>query len=424
MAAMNTTIVSNVVKAAFHKGINETFAAWTEPAPYTIGDNAEQDIRVLMSVLAKVRSALVANQAVSDVPLQDRPRAGSQDSEEADLSAHLDEEERYDLLKTLAWEQAILHRRILSLEEQAKDESEVAGKKTADGGRIRFIGSTKGFQPYSQTWETWLADTTARSQARLAETPEDLSTANWLAKCEKAADIDIPLVSAQDAIDVASELVATEDIDAASQRAWDKLLEKLADLGSDLSHHERVMGKLNTQLAEASREAGSRIKSEMAIECSAHRNELKRHDWIIEKMLQATELLRHLSVPTYIIDSPQWRTEEARTQASAAQRETLEAQAQTLEIEAQVKKMKADMGVYVARQQFLEMQKQMAEMFAEQQAQLKAMKEAMQPAAPAVSAAPAAPTAPSTPTTPGVSVTTVVAPRVRFNIIGAGQKHR
>ena len=89
-----------------------------------------------------------------------------------------------------------------------------------------------------------------------------------------------------------------------------------------------------------------------------------------------------------------------------------------------MKKMKADMGVYVARQQFLEMQKQMAEMFAEQQAQLKAMKEAMQPAAPAVSAAPAAPTAPSTPTTPGVSVTTVVAPRVRFNIIGAGQKHR
>ena len=93
MAAMNTTIVSNIVKAIFNNGLNETLVAWTEPAPYTLGDNAEQDIRILMSVLAKVRSALVANQAVSDVPLQDRPRAGSQDSEEADLSGHVDEEE-------------------------------------------------------------------------------------------------------------------------------------------------------------------------------------------------------------------------------------------------------------------------------------------------------------------------------------------
>jgi hypothetical protein len=368
----NRTQIANIVNAIFAMAKNDDIKNLATPKEFEFGLFAQQDIKALMSALYSKRIELVKLQYVADKPLFDgQPQDGSLEANDSGVPDEYAEERAVEI-KQVAFELAIIERRIKSLEMQAAEESEEAGNKTQDGGRIRFNLKTRQFKPYMDSFEDYLIKAKAEAKPNTA----------WLAKIEKCQEtIVLPHVTAQDAIDQFKDMTDDSFVTKVSDKAWERMLERFEEAGQELTRHDFVMAQFNN-LSDADRKDQMPLIAE---ENKEFKYNMKQHSWWIDNVfLEPIALLAHEGAPKHIINSPEWRTHEARIKAAEAQANAQEAMAATAEAEAMILQCNANMALFTARQ----MQIQMEQKLAQQQAMMNAM--FTPPAAPAPVEPPAA----------------------------------
>lgn len=330
MTNTNRTTINTIVNAIFATGKDSTVADLSAPKAYVFGLFAQEDIKALMSALWSKRSELVRLMYVADKPIFDgQPAEGSL---EANDTGKPDEnaEERANAVKAVALEVAIIERRIKSLEMQAKEESEEAGKKTADGGRFRFNLKQRQFKSYMESWDEWLVKQKAEAE------PNGI----WLAKLELAQEgITLPHVSAQDAIDAFKDAFDDSYTEKVSAKAWDRLLDRFEQIGQCMANHDLFMAQCTDD-----------DKAAMAVENKAYRADMKSHQWWLDNvLLQPVSLLAHNGAPKHIINSPEWRTMVAKRATSEANANVAEAMAEVAEVQALTLQTQATMAIMDAR---------------------------------------------------------------------------
>ena len=374
----NRTIIASQVNAAFTLFISgqavSDIIKNSAPVSYEYGLFAEQDIRVLMSMVYSLRTELVKLMDGRDQPLQDRPREGSLDANDAGLPDQ-QEVERQEAIRQVAHEMAVLERHLESLDEQARRDLEEAGQRAEDGGRVRFQRRNQQYRSYVNTWEEWLVD-------QKATTAVDSS---WYRKlCRAEEDITIPLVSAQQASDEYLSYLQDDRLERSSRRAWDRVEESLLECGLEIDRHEKVMAKLNEDLQivyEAYSKPAERkakadlVKGQMAAETREHKEAINRPLWMLTKRLEPTALLAHTGAPKTLVDSPEWRTHEAQLLAAKARADAALAQAQMAEMNANMALIEANMNLMKIRKAMAEQQEAMTKQMKEMNDFMKPVKE-------------------------------------------------
>lgn len=355
MSAFNRTTVASAVNALFVMGRAQEIESM-RTVPYEFGIFAEQDIRALISMVYSLRIELVRLMHVSDKPLQDQPAEGSLDAND---TGRPDEqaEEREQAIKDVSYGLAILERHLQSLDDQARKDLEEAGNRTQDGGRFRFNFQRPQYKSFVDSWEDWLSKQKADAE------PNSV----WLKKLELAEEtVFIPFVSAQEATDEYRSYLDDNRLDASSERAWDRLIERAAMAGDELAKHQKAVDAYNALDAEGQK----RESSYFAQQCREHKREMKSHDWWMDRLLEPAALLAHLGAPKVLLDSPEWRTKKAEQAAHNARLQAQEAQAQLAEVQALMLQQEANMQLMEARAQLARQQELM---LVQQQAQQQRM---------------------------------------------------
>ena len=372
MTKFNRTLSSAAVNGAFNTVIDgetakDIILRLAVPLQYEFGLFADQDIRVLVSMYYAQIFELVSLMPYDDKPLQDMPKAGSLEANNTgveDARSVEREEAIQESLKGIA----IVHRHLLSLDERARKELEEAGRREADGGRQRFNLKARVYKSIVKSFEDVLIDMKMR---------EPVSNQRRIAQIEQAMEYNLPYVSETDAGQAFVDYLDDERMERSAQRAWDNIIASLQDVSFEIDQYSDVMEKLNAELAEASqlRNAQDRkvacdsVKSRMVLARNEHRQNINYPQWLLKQRLAPTALLAHVGAPKSLIDSPEWRAEEAKLRAAAARAKAQEAQSQIVEMEALMLEQEANMGLMQVRRQMMEMQKAMAK----QQAEFKAM---------------------------------------------------
>lgn len=351
---MNRTNIANIVNAVFTLGHDETLINLATPKAYEFGLFAQQDIKALASALWTTRTQIIGLMYVEDRALQDRPQPGSledNDTGRGDENA----EERAEAIKILLHEQSIIERRIRSLELQAKEETEEAGRREHDGSRFKFNRTLRPFTSFIETFDEWISKRKAEAQPN----------SPWLAKLEAAQELVPPHVTAQDAIDEFKDLVDASYVDKTSAKAWDRLLERFEMAGACIAKHDKYMADVNA-LTTSDLE---KMKPLIAIENREYRDEMRSHEWWLKTvLLEPVALLAHSGTPKILLDSPEWRTHVAKRKASDAQAKAQEALAQTAEAEATILQIEANMTLFNARKQLAATQAKLDEQLAQMNA--------------------------------------------------------
>lgn len=332
------TFTQNEINAAvsgiFGMAIENKLSAIV-PSAYVFGLFAQEDIRILASALNSVRRELISMQFVQDKPLQDRPAEGSLDANDTGKpDEHADE--RAVAIKDAAYEAAIIERRIRSLELQAKEETEEAGKTTADGGRIRFTRRSVQFRSYVPSWDDFIVE--MKEQAE----PNSM----WLAKIEQAQEtVDIPYVSAQDAIDnVHGSFDEDGTLKRAGERAWNRIVELSIEWHELSTKHEGVMSSFNAM----EREDQQRLMGAIAAENKEYKAQMRKLTFKVEKALEAVNLLAITGIPTWLVESPYWMTAEAEKATKHALGQLAIAKAKIQQVDAQTALLDADEALAAA----------------------------------------------------------------------------
>lgn len=362
---MNTTInnisaIGLAVKAAFGltldgQRVSDAIKVCAQQVPYEFGIFAEQDVRALVSMFYTLVYQLVGLQPVNDRPLQDAPKEGSlewNDTGRADEQALAREEAIQQCLRGIA----VLGRHLRSLHSKAVKDTEEAGNRTNDGGRLRFNFKSTAFKPYAKSLEEILID-------MRAETPP--SDVRRLAQIDMAADLNPPVVAETDAGQEFMDYMDPMKLVAGSVRAANAVIDQLIDLGDILVRHEARMAELNAERNEANlivnREqrklAVDSVMSRMAMERNQYRLDTNRPLWMLKQRLSPVAFLRHEGALRELTESAEWRAAEALERAKMARIKVVEAQAATTEIEATMAEQEANMALYKARQQQLAMQR-------------------------------------------------------------------
>lgn len=362
---MNTTInnisaIGLAVKAAFGltlggQRVSDAIKVCAQQVPYEFGIFAEQDVRALVSMFYTLVYQLVGLQPVNDRPLQDAPKEGSlewNDTGRADEQALAREEAIQQCLRGIA----VLGRHLRSLHSKAVKDTEEAGNRTNDGGRLRFNFKSTAFKPYAKSLEEILID-------MRAETPA--ADVRRLAQIDMAADLNLPLVAETDAGQEFMDYMDPMKLVAGSIRAANAVIDQLIDLGDILVRHEARMAELNAERNEANlivnREqrklAVDSVMSRMAMERNQYRLDTNRPLWMLKQRLSPVAFLRHEGALRELTESAEWRAAEALERAKMARIKVVEAQAATTEIEATMAEQEANMALYKARQQQLAMQR-------------------------------------------------------------------
>ncbi len=362
---MNTTInnisaIGLAVKAAFGltldgQRVSDAIKVCAQQVPYEFGIFAEQDVRALVSMYYTLVYQLVGLQSVTDRPLQDAPKEGSlewNDTGRADEQALAREEAIQQCLRGIA----VLGRHLRSLHSKAVKDTEEAGNRTNDGGRLRFNFKSTAFKPYAKSLEEILID-------MRAETPA--ADVRRLAQIDMAADLNPPVVAETDAGQEFMDYMDPMKLVAGSVRAANAVIDQLIDLGDILVRHEARMAELNAERNEANlivnREqrklAVDSVMSRMAMERNQYRLDTNRPLWMLKQRLSPVAFLRHEGALRELTESAEWRAAEALERAKMARIKVVEAQAATTEIEATMAEQEANMALYKARQQQLAMQR-------------------------------------------------------------------
>lgn len=356
----NMSAIGLAVKAAFGlsldgQRVSDAIKTCAVPTPYEFGIFAEQDVRACVSMYYTLVYQLVGLQPVNDRPLQDAPKEGSMewnDTGRPDEQALAREEAIEQCLRGIA----VLGRHLRSLHSKATKDTEEAGHRTGDGGRLRFNFKSTVFKPYAKSLEEILID-------MRAETPP--SDVRRLAQIDLAADRNLPLVAETDAGQEFMDYMDPVKLVAGSIRAANSVIDQLIDLGDILVRHEGRMAELNAERNEANmivnREqrklAVDSIMSRMTMERNQYRLDTNRPLWMLKQRLSPVAFLRHEGALRELTESAEWRAAEALERAKMARIKVVEAQAATTEIEANMAEQEANMALYKARQQQLAMQK-------------------------------------------------------------------
>lgn len=334
MTNTNRTTISTTINAIFATGKDSTILDLSVAKDHVFGLFAQEDIKALMSALWSKRSELVRLMYVADKPVFDgAPKAGSLEANDTGKPDE-NEVERAEAIKAVSLEVAIIERRIKSLEMQAKEETEEAGNKTADGGRFRFNLKQRQFKSYMESWDEWLVKQKADAEAGSI----------WLQKLELAQEtVIIPHVSAQDAIDAFADAFDDSYTERVSTKAWDRLLDRFEQIGQCIANHDSFMAQFHGDLSESD-------KSAMAVENKAYRADMKSHQWWLDNvLLQPVGLLSHNGAPKHIINSPEWRTMVAKRKTGEANAQVAEAMAEVAEVQALTLQTQATLAIMDAR---------------------------------------------------------------------------
>lgn len=193
-------------------------------------------------------------------------------------------------------------------------------------------------------------------------------------------------MSETDAKEIVSELLSDPtSLNKVSGRVWDNVIDLMAECGSEISRHEKVVSALNEELAcvtEAYTNPQQRkglveaVKARMAHETALHRENLNFPKWMLTKRLEATALLASAGTPKWLLESPEWQTREAEEAAAKAQADLAMAQAQMAQMNANMLLMETNMAL-------MQQQKAMAEMQAQMNKRMREFKAMTEPAKPA-----------------------------------------
>jgi len=365
---MNTTNITTIglaVKAAFGlvidgQRVSEAIRTCAVPVPYEFGVFAEQDVRAVVSMYYTLIYQIVGLQAVNvDRPLHDVPKEGSlaaNDTGRPDEAALLREEAIENCLRGIA----VLGRHLRSLHSRAAKDAEEAGRRTGDGGRLRFNFKSTAFRPYAKEYDEVLLD-------MKAETPP--SDVRRLAQIDAASELNLPLVAETDAMVEFMDYMDPIKLSAGSIRAANAVIDQLVDLGDILMRHEARMTELNAERSEANlisnreqrKVAVDSVMSRMALERNQYRLDTNRPLWLLKQRLAPVAFLKHEGALRELTESAEWRAAEALERARLARVKVVEAQAATAEIEASILEGEANMALYRARQAQLAMQRALDE---------------------------------------------------------------
>ena len=346
----NRTRLSLIVNALFAAGLNHRIKGM-EATPYQVGLFAEQDYRAGVSVLYTIRMDLVRMQDGSDEPLQDRPKNGSLEANDTGRESDIEIERRVVMAEAVR-AHAVIERHLESLAKQATSDLEEAGVRTTSGGRYVISSSGRQFRAYCGSWHDFLMDLKANATAG----------SPWMLKIQRAEElVHFPYVSAQDATDEFMDYFEDANVLKTSERAWDKLFDRLEMMGQTLRDHEQMTNAFNA-MDDAMRDAG---KTEFAAACREHKRDIKNHEWWLERMLEPWALLLATGVPKDLVNSPEWRTKEAELRAAKARVKLVEVQAEMLELEALNAETEAMLALKQARARMAQLTARNNELFAE-----------------------------------------------------------
>ena len=362
MNAINRTRIAAQVNAAFTLVLSsgETLRAFlvdhAQSSAYVYGLFPEQDMRVLVSVYYTLLNELISLQTVSDRPLQDQPQEGSLEANDNGVGDTL-QAEREEAMRQVIRDLAAVERHLLSCAEYARKMSEEAGRKTEDGGRIRFIRKSNGWVMPVPDFDDALADQLARA------TPHS----QWAAKIAVVQEtVSLPVMSETTAQEIVAELLQDNtNLDKIAAKTWSAVMDLMAECGQELTRHEKVMADLNLELSQVSEEFVGQerraklevVKTKMAQATARHRENLNYPKWLLERKLEAVQLLAHAGTPKALLESPEWLTKEAELATAKAQADLAMAQAKTAQMNANLLLMEANAAL-------MEQQKVMAEMMA------------------------------------------------------------
>ena len=389
----NRTIIASQVNAAFvlHVGtdrVSDLVARFAENSvPFAYGLFPEQDQRVVASVFYTTIGEAISLAKFEDKPLQDQPKAGSLDANDTGRGNEQDEE-RAQAQADAFMRLAALERHSESLHERARTVLEEAGQKTGDGGRIRYNRQSNGWvMPQMRTYEA-LKDAIARATPntpwmfKAQATLDALYESSYFSEDEDG--VSYAKMAEMDAEAIVLELLTeATNVDACAAKAWDRIGETLIELGRELARHDKAMVRLNEDLHivnEAYRNPQERktkadvVKAEMAAETKEHKAAIRYPLWLLTKQFEPVSLLAHDNTfAKHLVESPEWRTQEAREMAAKAQADAAMAQSQMAEMQANMALMEANMNLMRIRKAMAEQQEAMNK-------QMKEMAEFMKPA--------------------------------------------
>lgn len=359
---MNRTSIHNAVTAVFAMHLVTDIKNLVPTSQFEFGLFADQDIKVLMSTLWTKRSELVNLMYVEDTPVHGQPAEGSLETNDTGRGDE-NEEERAEAVKVVIHEIAVITRRIKSLEMQAGEETEEAGKKTKDGARFRFNLKNRQFKSYLDTMGEWLIKRKAEvkpgsylTKLEMVEAMIEDSEGRYSSievfsdDCTHYDNItvgagEISTVTAQTAIDEFKDLADDEFLTKVSIKAWDRLIERLELAGEDIIKHTQFMALFNARTEDERKD----LKTEVSEENKDYKSTMRNHDWWFKNvLLQPLSLLAHTGCPTYLINSPEWRTEDAKLKAA-------DALAKVAEINATMAETNANIALFDANEKLMEM---------------------------------------------------------------------
>lgn len=398
----NRTIIASQVNAAsmLFVGTDRVFdliKRFSEKSvPFAYGLFPEQDQRVVASVFYTTIGEAISLAKFEDKPLQDQPKAGSLDANDTGRGNEQDEE-RAQAQADAFMRLAALERHSESLHERARTVLEEAGQKTGDGGRIRYNRQSNGWvMPQMRTYEA-LKDAIARATPntpwmfKAQATLDALYESSYFSEDEdgvlyaKMAEMDAEAI-------VLELLTEATNVDVCAAKAWDRIGETLIELGHESARHDKVMARLNEDLQivnEAYRNPQERktkadvVKAEMAAETKEHKAAIRYPLWLLTKQFEPVSLLAHDNTfAKHLVESPEWRTQEAREMAAKAQADAAMAQSQMAEMQANMALMEANMNLMRIRKAMAEQQEAMNKQMKEMTEFMKPVKEPKEPKEP------------------------------------------
>ena len=393
MNTINRSIIASQVNAAFvlHVGtdrVSDLIARFAENSvPFEYGLFPEQDQRVVASVFYSTVSELISLMKYEDKPLQDQPKNGSLEANDTGRGDEA-EEERVCARAEAYQRLAALERHSKSLHERARAVLEEAGRRELTGSRQTFnLQRSSWVMPQMRAQEA-LKDAIARATPN---TP-------WMFKAQIALDelvgstyfyededgvLHSGMAETDAEVIVLELLTEATNVDSCAAKAWDRIGATLIDLGLEMDRHDKVMAVLNEDLQtvnEAYRNPQERktkadvVKAEMAAETKEHKAAIRYPLWLLTKQFEPVSLLAHDNTFTkHLVESPEWRTQEAREMAAKAQADAAMAQSQMAEMQANMALMEANVNLMRIRKAMAEQQEAMNK-------QMKEMAEFMKPA--------------------------------------------
>lgn len=358
MANIVKNRIASAVSALFSLGLNESVKTMFGKS-FDIKDetHAELVYRFLVSESWRIAAAIASTIKVSTKPLQDQAAAGSRESDEAKAAMPPSESdiEREEDQRKLLMLFALVGRRCESLAEEIKKTNEQVGKKTTDGGRIRYTDYLKSrqFNAYHiKSLDQWCDD-------RIAEIhPMDQWYESSLARYNAMKELVVPLVSAQQAHDAVNEIYSGESATHLADKAWDKVIDQLAEYDQKLMERDaynRAYGATPIPKDSAERDAArlEHVRTQNLLN-----GQLRTLKKSIERAFEATPLLATVESLDWLIKSPEWRLHQSKVDLSEleltlmeqeVQLNTIKVQARSLEISDQIDSMGAEMEAIKAK---------------------------------------------------------------------------